>query len=156
MALFFGQRYFPIMTDLSRFHTAQATVFPTALAELQRGRKISHWMWFIFPQLKSLGRSPTAQHFGIEGLEEARAYLVDPVLKDRLKRISRTVLSHPDKTAEAILGPVDALKLRSSATLFREAGGGPEFQEILDTFYGGKPCPLTMEALDRRKPESIP
>jgi uncharacterized protein (DUF1810 family) len=142
------------MSDLNRFHTAQTTVFPTALAELRNGRKVSHWMWFIFPQLKSLGRSPTAQHYGIEGLEEARAYLADPVLKDRLMRVARAVLSHPDETAEAIMGPVDALKLRSSATLFREAGGGPEFQEILDTFYGGKPCPLTMDALARRKPES--
>lgn len=143
------------MSDLSRFHTAQTTVFPTALAELQRGRKISHWMWFIFPQLKSLGRSPTAQHYGIQGLEEAKAYLGDPVLSDRLTRVARAVLSHPDKTAVAILGPVDALKLQSSATLFREAGGGPEFQEILDTFCGGKPCPLTIEALDRRNPESL-
>ena len=142
------------MSDLNRFHTAQATVFPTALAELRNGRKVSHWMWFILPQLKSLGRSPTAQHFGIEGLEEARAYLADPVLKDRLTRVALALLSHPDETAEAILGPVDALKLRSSATLFREAGGGPEFQDILDTFYGGKPCLLTMEALNRRKPES--
>lgn len=142
------------MPDLSRFHTAQATVFPTALDELRNGRKVSHWMWFIFPQLKSLGRSPTAQHYGIEGLEEARAYLADSVLNERLMRVARAVLSHPDKTAEAIMGPVDALKLRSSATLFREAGGGPEFQHILDTFYGGKPCPLTMEALDRRKPSS--
>lgn len=143
------------MTDLSRFHTAQETVFQVALAELQSGRKVSHWMWFIFPQLKSLGRSPFAQHYGIDGLEAAKDYLSDPVLSDRLTRVARAVLSHPNKTPEAILGPVDALKLRSSATLFREAGGGSEFQAILDVFYGGRPCPLTMKALDRPNPESL-
>lgn len=141
------------MHDLSRFHTAQATVFASALAELRRGEKTSHWMWFIFPQLKSLGRSATARHYGIEGLEEARAYLEDPVLNDRLIRAARAVLSHPEKTAVSILGPIDALKLRSSATLFRAAGGGPEFQAILDTFYEGKPCSLTLEALDQDDPE---
>lgn len=143
------------MTDLSRFHTAQEDVFHTALAELLRGRKVSHWMWFIFPQLKSLGRSPTAQHYGIDGLEEAKRYLADAVLNDRLTRVARAVLSHPDKTAEAILGAIDALKLRSSATLFRAAGGGPEFQAILDTFFQGKPCPLTMKALAHQGPESL-
>ena len=149
MALDLGRHYSLFMPDLSRFHTAQATVFPGALAELQRGRKTSHWMWFIFPQLKSLGRSPTAQHYGIEDLAEAKAYLKDPILGDRLIRAARAVLSHLDRTTEAILGPIDALKLRSSATLFREAAGGPEFQAILDTFYGSRPCSLTLEALDR-------
>lgn len=149
MALNQARRYVVDMFYLSRFHTAQETVFRTALAELDSGQKTSHWIWFIFPQLKSLGRSPTAQHYGIENLEEARDYLEDPILSDRLRRAVRAVLSHPDKSAEAMLGSVDALKLRSSATLFREAGGGPEFQEILDTFYGGEPCPLTLDALGR-------
>lgn len=83
------------MHDLDRFHTAQVSVFTSALAELQRGEKTSHWMWFIFPQLKSLGRSATARHYGIDGPEEARAYLEDPVLNDRLMRAVRAVLSHP-------------------------------------------------------------
>lgn len=142
-----GPRYAAAMSDLRRFHSAQEPVFQTALAELESGRKTSHWMWFIFPQLRSLGRSPTAQHYGIENLEEARAYLDDPVLKDRLTRAALAVLSHRDKSAKAMLGPIDALKLRSSATLFREAGGGPEFQAILDAFYAGQPCSLTLEAL---------
>jgi len=135
------------MTDLDRFHTAQATAFERALAELQAGRKTSHWMWFIFPQLGSLGRSATAKRYGIEDIAEARAYLDDPILGDRLTRAARAVLSHPEKSVQAILGPIDALKLRSSATLFRDAGGGPEFQAILDTFYDGSPCPLTVAAL---------
>lgn len=147
MARSLVRRYDRGMYDLSRFHVAQAGVFERALAELQSGRKTSHWMWFVFPQLRSLGRSATAQRFGIDGRGEARAYLDDPVLSDRLTRAARAVLSHPDATAPTILGPIDALKLRSSATLFREAGGGPEFQAILDTFYDGKPCQLTLDAL---------
>lgn len=137
------------MSGLDRFHAAQADIHDTALAELRSGRKASHWMWFIFPQLRSLGRSATAQRFGIADLAEARAYLADPVLGPRLTRAAQAVLMHPDASAAAILGSVDALKLRSSATLFREAGGGPEFQAILDTFYGGEPCPLTRDALGR-------
>lgn len=140
------------MHDLSRFHTAQSNVFASALSELQRGQKTSHWMWFIFPQLKSLGRSATAKHYGIEDIAQARAYLEDPVLSDRLMRAVRAVLSHPDKTALSMLGPIDALKLRSCATLFRAAGGGPEFQAILDTFYDGKPCGLTLAALGQDGP----
>ena len=80
------------MADLSRFHDAQAETWPTALAELTAGRKLSHWMWYIFPQLASLGRSPTAKHFGISGLEEARAYLADPTLGPRLHEAARALL----------------------------------------------------------------
>lgn len=138
------------MYDLDRFHSAQASVFDRALAELQAGRKTSHWMWFIFPQLKSLGRSATALRYGIEGLAEARAFIDDPLLSDHLTRAAQAVLTHPQLSAQAILGPIDALKLRSSATLFREAGGGPEFQAILDTFYAGEACALTLADLGRR------
>lgn len=135
------------MADLSRFHDAQAETWPTALAELTAGRKLSHWMWYIFPQLASLGHSPTAKHFGISGLEEARAYLADPTLGPRLHEAARALLLHRTQPPEAILGPTDAMKLRSSATLFRAAGGGSEFQAILDAFYAGDPCPLTEAAL---------
>ncbi|SPH17057.1 hypothetical protein DEA8626_00571 [Defluviimonas aquaemixtae] len=135
------------MADLARFHDAQETTWDTALAELTAGRKRSHWMWFIFPQLAALGRSPTAKHYGISGLSEARAYLADPTLGPRLHEAARALLLHPADTPEAIFGPVDALKLRSSATLFRAAGGGPEFQAILDTYYDGTACPLTELAL---------
>ena len=131
------------MPDLTRFHDAQAQTFDTALAELRAGNKRSHWMWFIFPQLSSLGRSTTARYYGLEGLGEARAYLADPVLGDRLSQATKAVLMHADRDAAEIMGGIDALKLRSSATLFRAAGGGDEFQAILDTFYDGEPCPLT-------------
>ena len=131
------------MPDLTRFHDAQAQTFDTALAELRAGNKRSHWMWFIFPQLSSLGRSTTARYYGLEGLDEARAYLADPVLGDRLSQATKAVLMHADRDAAEIMGGIDALKLRSSATLFRAAGGGDEFQAILDTFYDGEPCPLT-------------
>ena len=135
------------MSSLTRFHTAQADTYTTALAELRRGRKVTHWVWFIFPQLASLGRSATAKHYGIADLDEARAYLADPVLGPRLHEAARAMLAHEGEPAEAILGPVDALKLRSCATLFRAAGGGADFQALLDAFYGGQGCPLTLADL---------
>lgn len=137
--------------DLSRFVAAQEGTWPAALAELRAGRKATHWMWFIFPQLATLGRSATARYYGIAGLAEARAYLAHPVLGPRLQKAARAVLAHEGAPPEAILGATDALKLRSCATLFAEAGGGPEFRAILDAFYGGRPCPLTLAALGRRE-----
>ena len=137
---------------LDRFHAAQAPVIDAALAELRAGRKRTHWMWFVFPQLRGLGRSDTARHYGIADLDEARDYLADPVLGPRLAEAGQAMLAHPDRSAEAILGPVDALKLRSSATLFREAGGGAGQQAILDTFYGGGACRATLEMLGRGGP----
>lgn len=133
--------------DLSRFHDAQAGTYDTALAELRRGRKDSHWMWFIFPQLAALGRSGTAKFYGIRDLDEARAYLADPVLGPRLLACVRAVLAHPEKRPEEILGAVDALKLRSCATLFAAAGGAPDFADIVDDFYAGVPCALTKAEL---------
>jgi len=127
---------------LHRFHEAQAGTYATALAELQAGRKQSHWMWFIFPQLASLGRSGTAKFYGIADLAEARAYLADPVLGPRLIACGEAMLAHPHRSAEDILGPVDALKLRSSATLF-EAAGAPVMDRVFATFYGGKRCAAT-------------
>ena len=137
------------MHDLSRFLDAQQGSYATALAELVRGRKDTHWMWFVLPQLRGLGRSATARHFGIADLDEARAYLAHPVLGPRLAECARALLAHSGPTAEQIMGPVDAMKLRSCATLFREAGGGPEFQALLDRYYGGQDCPLTMAELGR-------
>lgn len=133
--------------SLDRFHAAQGPVIAGALAELRDGRKLTHWMWFIFPQLAVLGRSDRARFYGIADLAEARAYLADPVLGARLRDCARAVLGHSDLTAEDILGPVDAMKLRSCATLFEAAGGGPDFAALLDTFYGGERCPLTRAAL---------
>ncbi len=144
--------YGKVMTpasDLSRFVKAQEGSWPAARAELRAGAKMTHWMWFIFPQLAALGRSTTAKYYGITGLEEARDYLAHPVLGPRLHEATRAMLSHEDKSAEAVLGRTDALKLRSSATLFDAAGGGPEFRAILDVFYDGIPCPLTLAELGR-------
>ncbi|MFC2968181.1 DUF1810 domain-containing protein [Acidimangrovimonas pyrenivorans] len=136
--------------DLSRFARAQDGVYEIALAELRAGRKATHWMWFIFPQLASLGRSATAKFYGIADLAEARAYLAEPVLGPRLAECFRAVLGHDGLTAEQIMGHIDGLKLRSSATLFREAGSGEMAQlaqAVLDRFYGGEACPLTMAEL---------
>jgi uncharacterized protein (DUF1810 family) len=105
-------------------------------------------MWFIFPQLASLGRSAIARHFGLADLDEARAYLKHPVLGQRLRACCELVLTHPTLTAQAMLGSVDALKLRSCATLFLQASGGDAlFQTVLNTFSDGMPDPLTLEHL---------
>ena len=129
--------------DLQRFIAAQAGVYEQALAELRAGRKRSHWMWFVFPQLRGLGRSETARLYGLEGPDEARAYLEHPVLGPHLRQAFEAILSAPGD-AEAILGPVDALKLRSSATLFhRVAPDDPLFTRVLDRFYDGLADPAT-------------
>ena len=109
--------------NLDRFIAAQADgVFERALAELRAGRKRSHWMWFIFPQHRDLGRSSTAKFFGLGGIEEARAYAVHPLLGERLRQCVQAILPHLFTTSpEAILGPVDALKLRSSMAIFAKA-----------------------------------
>nr|WP_170301114.1 DUF1810 domain-containing protein [Frigidibacter albus] len=132
---------------MERFHAAQEDTYATALAELQAGQKRGHWMWFIFPQLASLGRSGTAKFYGIADLAVARAYLADPVLGPRLIACAEAMLAHQGRSAEDILGPVDAMKLRSSATLFARAGGSASFGQILQAFYAGSPCPLTEAAL---------
>lgn len=126
---------------LQRFLDAQHAggTYDRALAELRAGRKRSHWMWFVFPQLAGLGRSPTAQAYAVGSLDEARAYLAHPVLGARLRECARALLDLPtDLTAGEILGEIDALKLRSSMTLFaRAAPDEPVFQQVLDRYYGG-------------------
>jgi len=130
--------------DLERFVQAQAGVHEVALAELRAGRKTSHWMWFVFPQLSGLGRSAMAHRYAIRSLEEARAYLEHPVLGPRLRACASALLAHADLTADAILGSVDAMKLRSSMTLFhRAAPSEGVFKGVLDRFYGGLPDPQT-------------
>ncbi|WP_171175230.1 DUF1810 domain-containing protein [Ruegeria sp. HKCCD8929] len=127
------------------FIKAQDRVWPSVLKELEQGQKTSHWMWFVFPQLSALGRSPTAQRYGIADLDQAADYLANPVLRDRLIEVSRLMLSHSGTSASAILGPVDAMKLRSSMTLFSLTKNAPlEFKQVLDAFYEG-PCPLTLQ-----------
>jgi len=129
--------------SLERFVDAQAAVYEIALAELTAGRKQSHWMWFIFPQLSALGRSYNAKYYGIQDLDEAKAYLAHPILGSRLEACARAALAHPDEPIAEIMGSIDAMKLRSCATLFRAAGGAGVFQKVLDTFYGGVPCAET-------------
>ena len=125
--------------QLGRFVDAQKGVFDLALQELQEGRKHNHWIWFIFPQLAELGRSPTAQFYGIRSLHEARAYFAHPLLGDRYRRSVEAVRSWAgQKDAAEILGDVDAMKLRSSLTLFEVASGDPLLAETLQAFFGGR------------------
>ncbi|MFC0678148.1 DUF1810 domain-containing protein [Lysobacter korlensis] len=126
--------------DLRRFVEAQdqGGVYENAVQELRRGRKQSHWMWFVFPQLRGLGSSSMAVRYGIASLDEARAYLAHPVLGPRLLECAEIVASSDGGSADAIFGPVDAVKLRSSMTLFAEAGTDAEtFQRVLDRFFDG-------------------
>jgi len=134
---------------LERFVEAQANgVHAGALAELRAGRKASHWMWFVFPQVAGLGSSPTSQRYAIGSLEEARAYLDHPVLGPRLVECARAVLAHPERSARQIMGSPDDAKLRSSMTLFvLTAGSEPVFQQVLDTFYAGERDPRTVDLL---------
>ena len=121
--------------NLQRFVDAQSGgVYEQALAELQEGHKSSHWMWFIFPQHVDLGRSPPAKHFGLSGVEEARAYLDHPVLGPRLIACCQAIGPHLQRglSAHEILGPIDALKLKSSMEIFAAAGGPGCFGELLD------------------------
>ena len=139
-----------VRVHLQRFIDAQTPVIDTVMAELEAGEKRTHWTWFIFPQLKSLGRSSTAKYFGIESVEEARAFLAQPVLGDRLKACTRTVLDHHEKTANAIFGSPDDLKFRSSMTLFSIAAPEePLFRQALQQFFEGKPDPLTVASCER-------
>ncbi|QUS37072.1 DUF1810 domain-containing protein [Falsirhodobacter algicola] len=131
---------------LDRFVTAQDALWPAPLNEIRRGQKTGHWMWFVFPQIAGLGRSPTAQTYAIASLEEARAYLAHPVLGLRLHQAADAALAHRGRPAEAVFGAVDAMKLRSSATLFDRAGGGAVFAALLDAFFDG-PDPLTLDRI---------
>jgi uncharacterized protein (DUF1810 family) len=122
---------------LERFERAQAGVFDAAVREISNGRKASHWMWFIFPQLKGLGRSETARYFGIDSLAEAKDFLGHPILGPRLLAAVEALQALDDSfTAEQVFGAVDAMKLRSSLTLFAAAGGGAKFEEALERWFG--------------------
>jgi uncharacterized protein (DUF1810 family) len=124
--------------DLARFRTAQEGVFATAHAELKAGRKRSHWMWFVFPQMRGLGSSETARYYGIASRAEAAAYLADPTLGPRLVAACEALLAHEGATAREILGSPDDLKLRSCATLFSALPGAPPiFQRLLERYFDG-------------------
>lgn len=135
--------------QLQRFVDAQEGMFEIALLELQDGRKRNHWIWFIFPQLAELGRSPTSQFYGIRSLREARAYLAHPLLGDRYRQCVEAVRSWTGKKMAAdIFGELDAMKLRSSLTLFETASGDPLLADALLTFFGG-PDEATLQILKR-------
>ena len=124
--------------DLERFVTEQDRDYETVLGELRRGRKSSHWIWFIFPQIAGLGHSAMSQHFAIGSLDEARAYLAHPVLGSRLRECARLVLAVEGRTADEIFGSLDAMKVRSCMTLFhRAAPDESEFGLVLDRYFGG-------------------
>ena len=138
------------MADLTRFLEAQRTTYDRALDELRAGRKRSHWMWYVFPQLAGLGFSTTSQHYGISGLDEAQAYLAHPVLGARLLECVETLLALPATlSASDIFGYPDDLKLRSCATLFATASGpGSPFERLLDRFYAGARDERTVTLLE--------
>jgi uncharacterized protein (DUF1810 family) len=136
--------------ELERFVRAQDEdgTYERALRELRAGHKRSHWMWFVFPQLAGLGASATSREYAIRSLDEARAFLGHPVLGVRLRECADVLLALPDGSAEAVFGTVDALKLRSSMTLFaRAAAGEASFVEVLDRYFGGVPDERTESAL---------
>ncbi|SFR80227.1 DUF1810 domain-containing protein [Sphingomonas jatrophae] len=125
------------MAGLDRFVTAQDAIWPTPFEEIRAGTKRSHWMWFVFPQIAGLGRSETARFYAIADLEEARAYLAHPLLGERLRACVEALAALPRPDATHVFGSVDALKLRSSLTLFAEAGGGAAIEDALARWFDG-------------------
>jgi uncharacterized protein (DUF1810 family) len=139
--------------DVTRFREAQDRdgSYAAAVRELSAGRKTSHWMWFVFPQLRGLGRTAMAQRYGIESAGEAAAYLADDVLGPRLRHCAHLVVASKAATAETLMGSIDAMKLRSSMTLFAEVSEDDrDFVEVLNEYYGGERDGLTLELLERR------
>ena len=134
----------PEAFDLSRFVAEQERTYPDVLEELRGGRKSSHWIWFIFPQIAGLGHSTMSQRFSIRSLDEAGAYLAHPILGARLRECAGILLATEGRRADEIFGSLDALKVRSSMTLFlRAASDEVLFQQVLDRYYDGVPDPLT-------------
>ena len=134
--------------DLARFLQAQKNTYARALAELRAGRKTSHWMWYVFPQIDGLGRSPTARHYAIRSLAEARAYLGHPVLGARLRECTTAMLGLQGLTAHEILGDPDDLKFRSSMTLFEHAAEDKDlFARAIDTYFAGRRDGMTLMIL---------
>ena len=134
------------MEGIERFLEGQRFGYETALAEMVKGRKLNHWIWYIFPQIKGLGHSPNAQFYGIQDLDEAREYLAHPVLGQRLREITNAVLTHKGEDIYEIMGSsIDALKFRSSMTLFDLVSPDNIFAEALDAFYSGQRDPRTIE-----------
>ena len=137
--------------NLKRFTEAQEADYGLALSEIKNGRKRSHWIWYIFPQMKGLGSSDISRFYAINSIEEAEAYLHDPILGDRLVEISQVLLDLPDNNATQIFGTPDDLKLRSCMTLFASIPGAPEvFKNVLDKFFAGKEDDKTLQILGKK------
>lgn len=134
-------------TGLQRFIEAQNDSYDQALKEIRNGRKLTHWIWYIFPQMKGLGFSYNSEYYGIASLQEARDYLENELLRKRLFEITESLLMHKGKDIESIMGDIDALKLKSSMTLFDAVQPGSIFGEVLDEFYGGERCRRTLEKI---------
>jgi uncharacterized protein (DUF1810 family) len=134
--------------DLQRFLTAQSLAWDNVCAELRQGRKQTHWMWFVFPQLAELGRSATAKFYGLSGADEARAYLAHPILGRRLETCCEILLQLHQRSAVEIFGPIDATKLRSCLSLFAAVSGAESvFAECLVRYFGGESDPMTLSLL---------
>lgn len=133
--------------DLNRFITAQERSYDAALSEIRSGRKRTHWMWYIFPQIEGLGRSSTAQYYAISDLQEAKEYYAHPVLGPRLVEISEALLSLDGDNATTVMGYPDDLKLKSSMTLFAIASGNPVFTKVLDKYFDGRQDRWTVKNL---------
>jgi uncharacterized protein (DUF1810 family) len=137
------------INSLDRFVKAQEKMYPIAMKEIKEGKKRSHWMWYIFPQLRGLGRSSMAHIYGISGLEEAKAYLEHPWLSGRLYELCVALLHHKDKSAYEIFGSIDAIKLKSSMTLFALASEEYSFfDQVLECFFDGEMDELTLKLIN--------
>lgn len=136
--------------DLQRFISAQEGIHLEAIAEIRRGRKRTHWMWFIFPQIAGLGKSEIAKHYAIGSIDEAKAYLDDPILGARLRETVSALQDLEDVSAIEVFGEIDALKLRSSLTLFSMAGGGPLFDAAIIRWFSS-PDPATIDLIGRER-----
>lgn len=134
-------------TGLQRFIEAQNDSYDQALKEIRNGRKLTHWIWYIFPQIKGLGFSYNSEYYGIASLQEAKDYLENELLRKRLFKITESLLMHKGKDIESIMGDIDAMKLKSSMTLFDAVQPGSVFGEVLDEFYGGERCRRTLEKI---------
>ena len=136
------------INSLDRFVQAQTLMYPSVLKQMQNGKKTSHWMWFMFPQLRGLGTSTMAHLYGISGLGEAKAYLAHPVLSGRLYELCSELLKHKDKTALEIFGDIDEMKLKSSMTLFALTSEDYTiFDEVLEHFFGGEMDEVTVKLI---------
>ena len=136
--------------SLDRFVQAQTLMYPSVLKQIQNGKKTSHWMWFMFPQLRGLGTSTMAHLYGISGLGEAKAYLAHPVLSGRLYELCGELLKHKDKSANDIFGDIDAMKLKSSMTLFALTSKEHTiFDEVLECFLDGERDAITLKLINR-------